>query len=60
MESVMAKRRGGRDDDELVGTSGSDLIIGGKGDDVIYGKGGGDKLIGGSGRDRYVLMKKQV
>jgi uncharacterized secreted protein with C-terminal beta-propeller domain len=44
--------RGGRGNDELVGTNGRDDLRGGMGDDVLDGAGGRDWLRGGLGADR--------
>lgn len=49
----------GRDDidDEVTGTSGSDLLIGGTGNDTLYGGSGGiDWFVGGSGNDIVSLL----
>ncbi len=40
---------GGADRDELLGSTGDDLLIGGPGDDVLRGAGGNDRLIDGEG-----------
>ncbi|MEK9899770.1 MAG: hypothetical protein VW516_03360 [Rhodospirillaceae bacterium] len=48
----MARRRGTRGDDLLVGTGGRDHIDGRDGDDTIIGGAGDDTLNGGSGDDR--------
>jgi Ca2+-binding RTX toxin-like protein len=47
----MARRRGTRGDDLLVGTGGRDHIDGRDGDDTIIGGAGDDKLKGGRGDD---------
>ena len=47
----MARRRGKRGDDHLVGTSGRDDIDGRDGDDTIIGGAGSDRLKGGRGDD---------
>jgi Ca2+-binding RTX toxin-like protein len=39
-------------DEELVGTSGRDVINAGSGDDLVRGKGGNDLICGNHGRDR--------
>lgn len=52
LEEIMGIRlHGGRDDDELIGTAGDDVIRGRNGDDALYGFDGADRLIGGRGFD---------
>ncbi len=48
----MARRRGTRGDDLLVGTGGRDHIDGRDGDDTIIGGAGDDKLNGGRDEER--------
>ena len=43
--------RGGKGDDTLIGSKGSDLLSGGDGDDVLQGNEGRDILLGGNGDD---------
>jgi len=47
----MARRRGTRGDDHLIGTSGRDYIDGRDGDDTIIGGPGDDTIDGCSGND---------
>lgn len=47
----MARFRGGRFNDRIVGTRGRDHIDGGSGNDVLSGKGGNDLIKGGPGND---------
>ena len=57
------KKKGGKFDNDLYGTSGNDTINGWSGDDTVTGKHGDDKLKGGKGddslhgdRDNDILM----
>lgn len=47
----MARKRGTKNDDSLMGTVGNDQLIGGSGDDYLRGKTGNDTLLGGKGAD---------
>lgn len=49
----MARFKGTRNDDTLIGTDGRDCMRGGRGDDELYGGGGSDWLFGG--RDDDIL-----
>lgn len=51
-EGERATIAGTRDDDRLVGTSGSDVIVARGGDDRIVGRGGDDVICAGAGSDR--------
>ena len=42
---------GGAGNDQIVGSSGDDILIGGTGDDQLQGRGGDDVLNGGAGND---------
>jgi Ca2+-binding RTX toxin-like protein len=44
--------RGGKDADEISGTSGNDRLFGNKGDDLVRAKGGDDVIFGGDEDDR--------
>jgi hypothetical protein len=49
---------GSEDDNDVVGTSGNDLLKGNGGDDEIWGKGGLDVLSGGAGKDNFTFDTK--
>jgi Ca2+-binding RTX toxin-like protein len=44
--------RGGKDADEITGTSGNDRLFGNKGEDLVLAKGGDDVIFGGDDDDR--------
>ncbi len=45
---------GGRGDDRVLGTPGTDVLRGGPGDDRLFGQRGDDTMQGGTGRDKAV------
>jgi len=46
-----AELYGEKDNDTLIGSAGSDILVGGTQDDSLYGGGARDILIGGAGKD---------